>query len=254
MDKVIHWELCKKLKFDHTNKWYMHNPESVLENETYKLLWHFEIQTDHLISAWRLDFIIINKKMRIFRSVNFFVPADHRVKMKENKKKDKHIDLTRELKKLWNMKVTFIPVVIGAIGTLTKGLVKGLEDIEITEQVETLLRSARILRRVLKTWEICCHSNSSERPSAIADVKTLREQNTNKMSNLNIIQRGNQATGLGVMIGRCSPDSPHGEPDHHANVGCSFFRYTNDDLRSHTNQRRKRNAWTKEDNQLALLF
>ena len=38
--KVIHWEMCKKLKFDHTNKWYMHNPVSVLENDTYKLLWN----------------------------------------------------------------------------------------------------------------------------------------------------------------------------------------------------------------------
>ena len=34
---VIHWELCKNLKFDHTNKWYIHNPESILENETNKL-------------------------------------------------------------------------------------------------------------------------------------------------------------------------------------------------------------------------
>ena len=32
--KVIHWELCKKFKFDHTNKWYMCNLASVLENET----------------------------------------------------------------------------------------------------------------------------------------------------------------------------------------------------------------------------
>ena len=32
--KVIHWELCKKLPFDHLNKWHMHNPESILENET----------------------------------------------------------------------------------------------------------------------------------------------------------------------------------------------------------------------------
>ena len=47
--KVIHWELCKKLKFDHTNKWYMHNPESVLNNETQKLLWDFAIHTDSLI-------------------------------------------------------------------------------------------------------------------------------------------------------------------------------------------------------------
>ena len=30
--KMIHWELCKKLKFNHMNKWY--NPESILENET----------------------------------------------------------------------------------------------------------------------------------------------------------------------------------------------------------------------------
>ena len=49
--KVIHWELCKELKFDHTNKWYKHKPESILENEMHKLLWDFEIQTVHLISA-----------------------------------------------------------------------------------------------------------------------------------------------------------------------------------------------------------
>ena len=35
---VIHWEMCKKLKFDHTNKWYMQNPASVIENDTHKLL------------------------------------------------------------------------------------------------------------------------------------------------------------------------------------------------------------------------
>ena len=33
--KVIHWEIYKKLKFDHTKKWYMHNPASVLENHTH---------------------------------------------------------------------------------------------------------------------------------------------------------------------------------------------------------------------------
>ena len=32
--KVIHWEMCKKFKFDHANKWYMYNPASVLENDT----------------------------------------------------------------------------------------------------------------------------------------------------------------------------------------------------------------------------
>ena len=41
--KVIHLELCKKFIFDHANKWYMHKPESVLENDTHKLLWYKRI-------------------------------------------------------------------------------------------------------------------------------------------------------------------------------------------------------------------
>ena len=60
--KVIHWEMCRKFKFDHTNKWYRHSPVPVLENDTHKLLWDFNILTDHLIPARRPDLIIINKK------------------------------------------------------------------------------------------------------------------------------------------------------------------------------------------------
>ena len=60
--KFIHRELCKKFKFDNTNKWYMHNPEPFLETESLKLRRDFEIETDHLILASRLDPIIINKK------------------------------------------------------------------------------------------------------------------------------------------------------------------------------------------------
>ena len=54
------------------------------------------------------------------------------------------------------MKVTVIPIVIGALGRVTKRLVLGLEDLEIRERVETiqrvvLLRSAKIQRRILET-------------------------------------------------------------------------------------------------------
>ena len=84
------------------------------------------------------------------------VPADLRIILKECEKKDKCLDLARELKKLWNMKVITIPIVIGAFSTVTKGFVKGLEDLEVGERVETiqttaLLRTVRILRRVLET-------------------------------------------------------------------------------------------------------
>ena len=152
--KVIHWEMSKKFKFDHTNKWYEYNPAAFLENNIHQLLWDFDIHTDHLVSARRPDLIITNNKKikkRICKIVDFAVPADHRIKLKECE------NLARELKKLWNMKVTIIPILIGAFGTVTKGLLKGLEGLEVggrgeTIQTTTLLRTARIPRRVLGIW------------------------------------------------------------------------------------------------------
>ena len=136
----------------------MHNPAPVPENNTHKLQWNFDIQTDHRISARRPYLIIINnKKKKTCKIVDFAFPVDHRIKLKECEKKDKYLDLARELKKkLWNMEVTIIPIVIGAFGTVTKGLLKGLVDLEDGERVESiqitaLLRTAGILRRVLET-------------------------------------------------------------------------------------------------------
>ena len=65
-------------------------------------------------------------------------------------------EISQNLKKIWNMKVTIISIVIGAFGTVTKGLLRGLEDLEVGRRVKTiqatiLLRSARILRRFLET-------------------------------------------------------------------------------------------------------
>ena len=53
--------------------------------------------------------------------------------------------------------VTIIPILIGAFSMVTKGKLKGLEDLEVGSRVETiqttaLLKTARILRRVLETW------------------------------------------------------------------------------------------------------
>ena len=104
--KVIHWEMCKKFKFDHANKWYMHNPEPVLENDTHKLLWDLDIQTNHVISARRQDYIKKINKKKICKIYDFALLADHRIKLKEFEKRDKYLDLARELKNLWNMKVT----------------------------------------------------------------------------------------------------------------------------------------------------
>ena len=95
------------------------NSSNSYNNNTYKLLWDFNIHTDHLISARRPDLIIINKKKkkkekRTCKIVDFAVLVDHRIKLKECENKDKYHDLARQLKKLCNMNVTIIPIVIGA--------------------------------------------------------------------------------------------------------------------------------------------
>ena len=50
--------------------------------------------------------------MTTCKIIDFAVPADHRIKLKEYEKKDKYLDLARELKKKnpWNMQVTIIPI------------------------------------------------------------------------------------------------------------------------------------------------
>ena len=110
----------------------MHSPETFLENETHKLFLDFEIQTDHLISDRRPDLILINKRERTCRIMHFAVLTDHRVKFKECNKRNKDFNLNRELKKencgtwkLWLYQN-------GALDTITKELVQGMEDSKIT--------------------------------------------------------------------------------------------------------------------------
>ena len=122
----------------------MHNLESVLENENHKILRGFEIQANSLIPC-------VNWKKKCY-----LVPVDHRLKIKESEKTEKYMDLARELKKLWNMKLKVLPIVIDALGTVLRSLMKEMMELEIrrkigTIQTSTLQRSARILRRVLET-------------------------------------------------------------------------------------------------------
>ena len=95
--------------------------------------------------------------------MNFAVSADHRIKLKECEKKDKYLDLTRELKKLWNMKVTIILIVIDAFGTVHQRINKRTGELGnkwttgdhpnyyIIENGQNTEKSPRDLRRLAVT-------------------------------------------------------------------------------------------------------
>ena len=136
-------------------KWYEHVPEAVIENEKVKILWDFNIQTDHQIEARRPDLVVVHKLERVTKIVDFAVPFDSRVLTKETEKIEKYQDLAREVKKLWNTKVEVIPIIVGSLGCTSNRFKAWCEKLDLCIDVKdvqktTLLQSARILRKVLE--------------------------------------------------------------------------------------------------------
>ena len=95
-----------------------------------------------LIPARRPDLVIVCKNLRTCCIEDFVFSADHWVKIKESEKRDMYLDIAIEVKKLWNLKVSVIPIVTGALGTIPKSLVKRLEDLEIRGRAGTIQTTA----------------------------------------------------------------------------------------------------------------
>ena len=83
------------------------------------------------------------------------------------------------------MKVAIVLIVIGAFGSITKGLLKGLEDLEVDGRAETskwqhYWERPEYWEESWRLEETCSHSNSSEKPSANSDAKNSKEVNNDK--------------------------------------------------------------------------
>ena len=155
LEKIVRWKVARNCNFEAGDKWYKHEPESFFENEDYKILWDFSILADHVIEAPTPYLVVVNKKERSCKIIDFAVPGDTRIEEKEKDKIEKHQDLERELQKIWNVKVKIIPLVVGSLGAIPKKFGKRLKQIGITvrtDQVQetVLFATARILRKALE--------------------------------------------------------------------------------------------------------
>ena len=75
--------------------------------------------TNHYLSAWCPDIVVIDKCQKLVQIIDVAVPMDSNVFAKEIEKIDKYKDLSLELTSLWKMKCTVIPLVIGSLGCIT---------------------------------------------------------------------------------------------------------------------------------------
>ena len=152
---AVHWCMCRKYLIPCEDRWYQHRADKVAENEDVKLLWDFQVQTDHVIPARRPDILILKKKESTAIIIDISVPGDTRIKDTEEAKILKYQDLRREIKKLWNLKsVKVVPIIVGTLGAVTPNLRKYLDEVDCNLSISNiqktaLLGTARILRMVL---------------------------------------------------------------------------------------------------------
>ena len=105
-----------------TKHWYEHVPKSVETTQGGNIFWNQQVRTDRTIPNTRnkSDTIIRDNEKRTCILIDVAISADSNAIKKEAEKSLKYKDLTIEVQRMWNVKTTVIPVIIGAAGTISK--------------------------------------------------------------------------------------------------------------------------------------
>jgi len=153
----LHFNIYKETGVQLDKKhWYEHVPKSVETSQEGKvtILRNQQIQTDGTISNKKPDIIIRDNEKGTCTLIDVVISGDRNVIKKEAEKIIKYKDLTIEIQRMWNVKTKMIPVIIGAIGTVSKSFRKYVSNIpgryEVKEPHKTaILGTTYTLRKVL---------------------------------------------------------------------------------------------------------
>ena len=150
----LHWKICRHYHINTDDKYYEHKPATVTENDDVTILWDMPIHTDRTIKANRPDIVIKDKAEDRCIIIDMSVPSEQNTSVKTTEKLSKYKDLEIEITRMWGMRTEVIPVVIGALGLIKKGMDKFIEripgSVNLYEvQKIALLGTAHIIRKVL---------------------------------------------------------------------------------------------------------
>ena len=94
--------------------------------------------------------MLVDKNKKSCHIIDVAIPEDSGVEEKEAEKVENDQNLAREPRRMWELKIKIVPIVLGALGTVPLQLKGNLKDIRVDTQLLALLGSARILRKVLE--------------------------------------------------------------------------------------------------------
>ena len=119
------------------------------------MLWNQAVHTDREVTAYRPDIITKTTKEKTCTLIDVAIPADRNVEQEEAEKNLKYKSLFIEIQRMWNLKCTSIPVIIGATGIVTRSFRKNLEALPGKHSVDSLQKTAmlgtsHIIRKVLQ--------------------------------------------------------------------------------------------------------
>ena len=115
MGQYLHWRIYQHYNAQHAEHWYEHHPEPVNEGNGATILWDFTIHTDRSVKTNWPDITVKNHKEKTCLWIVITLPSDRNVSFKEYEKVSKYKGLEIEIQKMWYLKATIIPVVIGAL-------------------------------------------------------------------------------------------------------------------------------------------
>ena len=123
----MQWKICKAFSRPMTDKWYNHNPETVVGNDQATLTWDMQVHTDKKIKASKSHIIIKYHIDNTCQLVDMIIPSDRNMSINEVEKFSKYKDLEVEESEMWKMKATTLPVVIGVLVVKEKGMRSAVE-------------------------------------------------------------------------------------------------------------------------------
>ena len=129
----VYWELCQKYGIDCTNNWFEEVPGTVRRSEDgqFEIWWDRPAKTTVKLEHNRPDVILINQQEKKWAIVEFSVPQDKNVLLKEEEKIQRYIPLAKEICKVHGVSTKIVPIILGSLGTVTNQIKADLTVLEM---------------------------------------------------------------------------------------------------------------------------
>jgi hypothetical protein len=145
--KVIHQKLVSEYQLIKEKvPTFKYEPDAVLENTRYRIMWDRSIITDKTIPANRPNIIATDCVNKYTYLIHIAVPGTISLEKTYQEKTNKYIELADEIRRIWNQKeVKIIPILVTATGIVPKNLSNSLKEIGLSQSVYIELQKQAVL-------------------------------------------------------------------------------------------------------------